>query len=417
MKNRADQPLRHLGGLTPREFLADYWQKKPLFVKGAFPDFKDPLTPDTIAGLSLEEFIPSRLILEEGGVRPWEMRKGPLAEEIFSNLGEKKWMLVVNDMEKFLPHLRLLTDPFNFIPNWRFDDLQATLGPDEGNVGAHWDDYDVFLIQGMGKKHWKISFDEVSEDDFVEGIDIRLIEDFNVDQEWIVEPGDLLYLPPRIGHYGVNIGKSITWSVGFRAPKDQELVHDFAAAKMELIEVDARFSDPDLIYQQECGELTDQSVDKVLELLKSHLPLNRETVGEWFGRFITEPKMGQEAYPLDEPVDLEFIEELLEDEQDIERNPGLTFIYRVEGDVATLYVAGEAFAVSADLTPLLALLTRYRFYSPGQLRPYLKETEASALLVQLLNEGYLVYEGLEDEYDEYDDEEYDEDDFDGDDEE
>src|SRR5699024_3872797 len=163
------------------------------------------------------------------------------------------------------------TVPFNVIPNWRFDDLQATLGPDEGNVGAHWDDYDVFLIQGMGKKHWKISFDEVSEDDFVEGIDIRLIEDFNVDQEWIVEPGDLLYLPPRIGHYGVNIGKSITWSVGFRAPKDQELVHDFAAAKMELIEADARFSDPDLIYQQECGELTDQSVDKVLELLKSHL--------------------------------------------------------------------------------------------------------------------------------------------------
>src|SRR5699024_12838812 len=111
------------------------------------------------------------------------------------------------------------TVPFNVIPNWRFDDLQATLGPDEGNVGAHWDDYDVFLIQGMGKKHWKISFDEVSEDDFVEGIDIRLIEDFNVDQEWIVEPGDLLYLPPRIGHYGVNIGKSITWSVGFRDRK------------------------------------------------------------------------------------------------------------------------------------------------------------------------------------------------------
>lgn len=173
-----DLPLSFLGGLTAETFLAEYWQKKPLFVKNAFPNFEDPISADEIAGLAFESFIPSRFIYESGGERPWQLKMGPATDEDFASLKDKKWMLVVNDVEKNLPQLKGMLTPFDFIAHWRLDDLQVSLGEDEGTVGAHWDDYDVFLIQGMGQKKWQISYSPVSEDDFMKGVDIRL---FNCD--------------------------------------------------------------------------------------------------------------------------------------------------------------------------------------------------------------------------------------------
>lgn len=384
-----NQPYTFLGGLSATEFLREYWQKRPLFVKNAFPNFKDPLSADEIAGLGFEEFIPSRFIFEEGGARPWELKMGPFDEKDFAALVDKKWMLVVNDVEKSLPHLKTMLDPFRFIPNWRLDDLQASLGEDGGSVGAHWDDYDVFLIQGEGKKRWQISYDEVSEDDFVEGIDIRLIEHFDPDEEWIVEPGDLLYLPPRIGHYGVNIGRSVTWSVGFRAPKHSEMLHDFTGSLLEKIAEDARFTDPDLTEVSQIGELDDLAVERVSKVIHQYLTLNPEAIARWFGQHITEPKLFQAPEPREEPYSAEMLQTLLEEQGELERHAGITFLYRDIGDRRYLFAGGDEFSLPLNEGELIRMICEHSELTAGMMAPFVERSEAAkALILTLVNDGF-----------------------------
>lgn len=384
-----NQPLQCLGGLTAAQFLRDYWQKKPLFVKGAFPNFEDPLSADEIAGLAFEEFIPSRFIFEEGGERPWELKMGPFFEEDFASLADKKWMLVVNDIEKSLPHLKSMLDPFRFIPNWRLDDLQASLGEDGGSVGAHWDDYDVFLIQGEGKKRWQISYDEVSEDDFVEGIDIRLIEHFKPDEEWLVEPGDLLYLPPRIGHFGINIGRSVTWSVGFRAPKHSEMLHDFTGSLLEDIAEDARFTDPDLTQVTQIGELDDLAVERVSKVIHQYLTLNPEAIARWFGQHITEPKLFQTPEPRAELYSAEALSQLIAEKGELERHPGITFLYRDINERRYLFAGGEEFSLPVEEGEIIRMICQHPELTAGMMAaPVASSKEVEALILQLVNDGY-----------------------------
>ncbi|HIW06255.1 MAG TPA: hypothetical protein H9889_02880 [Candidatus Ignatzschineria merdigallinarum] len=386
------QPLAFLGGLTAEEFLTEYWQKKPLFVKNAFPDFEDPISADEIAGLAFEEFIPSRFIFESGGDRPWQLKMGPATEEDFATLKEKKWMLVVNDVEKNLPELKAMTAPFQFISHWRLDDLQVSLGEDEGNVGAHWDDYDVFLIQGMGQKKWQISYAPVSEDDFMKGVDIRLIENFKADEEWIVEPGDMLYLPPRIGHYGINIGRSVTWSVGFRAPKHQEMFRDFIEMKFDDIAEDARYSDPDLQVSENYGELSDQALDRVVQVIQEGLLTNRDEIAKWFGEFMTEPKMYQSPELLEEKLSAAELVEFLDAGGALEVHPGLSLIHRQIGDSYYLFAGGKSYQLPVEQSGLIELIVNSEFLEFDDVEDYLEAEETSLLIVQLLNEGVLMME-------------------------
>lgn len=386
------QPLSFLGGLTAEEFLTEYWQKKPLFVKNAFPNFEDPLTADEIAGLAFEEFIPSRFIFEEGGERPWQLKMGPATEADFADLKEKKWMLVVNDVEKNLPELKAITAPFQFIANWRLDDLQVSLGEDAGNVGAHWDDYDVFLIQGMGQKKWQISYAPVSEDDFMKGVDIRLIENFKADEEWVVEPGDMLYLPPKIGHYGVNIGRSVTWSVGFRAPKHQEMFRDFIEMKFDAMAEDARYSDPDAAVSENYGELSDAAIDRVVKVIQEGLATHREEIAQWFGTFMTEPKMYQAPELLEEKQSAQGIITFLDEGGALEVYPGLTLMHRALADQYYLFAAGQSYALPLDLADLIKIIVNSEFLEFDDVADYLENTVASQFIMELVNAGVLIME-------------------------
>lgn len=394
---KTDKAVHFLGGITIDQFLKEYWQKKPLFVKNAFPNFKDPVSPDEIAGYSCEEEIPSRMVLEDGGVRPWELRLGPFKESDFAKLPEKNWVLLLNDFEKFLPQLRSLSDPFKFIPEWRLDDVQVSYAVDGGNVGAHWDDYDVFLIQGMGKKHWRISYDDVSEDDFLKGVDIRLIENFKTDEEWIVEPGDLLYLPPRIGHYGIAIGECLTWSVGFRAPKHHEILDDYTENLVDkCVPKDIRYTDPDLSARAISSEINDDDIDHIMKIIKEGLASNRDIIADWFGGYISEPKAGQEATPLEEPFSLDEIKEMLSDQIDIERLPSLRFYFRETLDEAILYAAGECFALDKKHLGMITYLCENINYSARKLLGFLEDSVCAEFMLDLINQGFICF------YDEHD---------------
>ena len=221
-----DIPLQLLGGITAREFLRDYWQKKPLLIRQAIPDFESPIDADELAGLALEEEVESRLVIEHGE-RPWELRRGPFAEDEFSKLPEREWTLLVQAVDQFVPEVAELLENFRFLPSWRIDDVMISFAAPGGSVGPHFDNYDVFLLQGHGKRNWKIGQMCDSESPLLQHADLRILADFEATDEWVLEPGDMLYLPPRLAHCGVAVDDCLTYSVGFRAPSAAEVLTHF----------------------------------------------------------------------------------------------------------------------------------------------------------------------------------------------
>ena len=172
-----DIPLQLLGGITAREFLRDYWQKKPLLIRQAIPDFESPIDADELAGLALEEEVESRLVIEHGE-RPWELRRGPFAEDEFSKLPEREWTLLVQAVDQFVPEVSELLEHFRFLPSWRIDDVMISFAAPGGGVGPHFDNYDVFLLQGHGKRNWKIGQMCDSESPLLPHADLRILAGF-----------------------------------------------------------------------------------------------------------------------------------------------------------------------------------------------------------------------------------------------
>ena len=234
--------LSFLGGLTAQQFLREYWQKKPLLVRNAFPGFTGLLSPDELAGLACLEEAEARLVQNKGD--KWLLRRGPFTEEDFQRLPQTRWTLLVQGVNLFLPEGAQLLDQFNFIPRARLDDLMVSYAPKGGSVGPHFDPYDVFLIQGMGHRRWQISTQ--SDQTLLPGAPLRILQNFQPEQEWITGPGDLLYLPPQCGHYGLAQDHCMTYSVGFKAPYAQELATQFLVHLQDEIKLDGMYQDPDL---------------------------------------------------------------------------------------------------------------------------------------------------------------------------
>jgi 50S ribosomal protein L16 3-hydroxylase len=277
--------LPHLGGLTPGQFLRDYWQKKPLLVRQAFPGFGDMLTPDELAGLACEEDAQSRLVLKHRGT--WRVEHGPFTEARFARLPKKGWSLLVQGVNHFLPEAAELLQKFDFIPTARLDDLMVSYAPDGGGVGPHFDSYDVFLLQGHGRRIWRISTQ--TDMTLVEGAPLRILRNFETSAEWLVEPGDLLYLPPHMAHWGIAVGPCMTWSVGFRAPSAQELGTQFLAFLQEHIELEGMYADPDLRLQAHPAEISTQMVSRVSRMLRG-IRWDKKDVVRFLGEYLTEPK-------------------------------------------------------------------------------------------------------------------------------
>ena len=216
--------MQLLGGLSAEEFLQQYWQKKPLLIRQAIPGYSAPLSPDELAGLACEQEVESRLILEKDANAPWRLELGPFTESRFSQLPATHWTLLIQKANQLLPQLAELLDQFNFIPNWRVDDVMVSYAPTFGSVGPHLDQYDVFLLQGLGTRRWQISTQDCSQTPLLENTELRILREFTPEQDWLLEPGDMLYLPPRFPHHGVAIDPSITLSIGFRAPGRRDMI-------------------------------------------------------------------------------------------------------------------------------------------------------------------------------------------------
>jgi 50S ribosomal protein L16 3-hydroxylase len=274
-----------LGGLSARQFIEEYWQKKPLLVRNAFPGFGDMLSPDELAGLACEEDVQSRMVLNSRG--KWKLEHGPFAEDRFARLPKKDWSLLVQGVNHHLPEADELLHEFDFIPRARLDDLMVSFAPDGGGVGPHFDSYDVFLLQGLGQRLWRISGQE--DMTLVPDAPLRILKDFRIDQEWVLNPGDMLYLPPKLAHWGIAVGDCMTYSIGFRAPSAQELATQFLGFMQERVGVAGMYADPDLNPQTHPAELGEQMLHKVEAMLRG-IEWNSEDVADFLGSYLTEPK-------------------------------------------------------------------------------------------------------------------------------
>jgi len=276
-----------LGDISAAQFLSEYWQKKPLLIRGALPDWSSPVEPDELAGLSLENEVESRLVLENG-ISPWEVRHGPFAEDTFAQLPESDWTLLVQGLDLWVPEVATLLDHFDFLPRWRLDDVMASFAVPGGSVGPHFDQYDVFLLQVEGQRRWQIGAACDDTTALLDGPDLKILENFRAQDEWLLEPGDMLYLPPLVSHWGVAETECVTFSVGFRSPSVADMLADLTVQLLEAGRGDI-YEDPPLD-----PSMADLEIDAafVAQARKQLLALidDEQLIGDWFARSMTTPK-------------------------------------------------------------------------------------------------------------------------------
>jgi 50S ribosomal protein L16 3-hydroxylase len=290
---KKNQRLPHLGNLTAKEFLRDYWQKKPMLIRKAFPGFVAPLTKTEVIELAGREEAESRLITCRKN--KWDLQHGPFPVKDFRALNSAtsttQWTVLVQDTQHFSFEAHELLAMFNFIPTARVDDLMVSLANDGGGVGPHVDSYDVFLLQGIGKRRWQIS----TQKDLSLKADapLKTLQNFKPDEEWLLEAGDMLYLPPHVAHHGVAEGDGcMTWSIGFRAPDKQELSMAFLDFLRDELVLDGNYTDHDLAESPSPGEIDVAMAKRFSAMLADTRSAANNTAlfNRFLGCYLSEPK-------------------------------------------------------------------------------------------------------------------------------
>jgi len=386
------QTLQFPQGLDTERFLRDYWQQRPLLLRQALPGFRCALEPDELAGLSCEAGVESRLVLEKAGRSPWEVRYGPFDEDAFSRLPESHWTLLVQDVDKHVPEVAQLLDHFRFLPDWRLDDVMISFAADQGSVGPHVDDYDVFLYQARGRRRWRIHTRSVAEDAFIAGLDLRILPEFEAESEWLLESGDLLYLPPKIAHWGIAEGECMTCSVGFRAPSHRELVSAWCDELLQQRVGSERYRDPALSVPGSGAEIDTAAMAEIHRLLQDALAEDSEQQRRWFGRFITEVKPNLQVEPPSQPLQpLEFLNRYRR-QGVLLRNPCTRLAFsRGSQGLDSLFANGREYLLPSEEADFLPVIARYRALHFGYLEEWLRQKDYLQLVCDLFNDGHFEF--------------------------
>lgn len=380
VRGSARQPL----GMSPAQFLHHYWQKHPLLIRNALPDFVPPIEPNDLAGLACEEGVLARLIRHDEAREHWQLKTGPLDEADFAKTGERNWTLLVQDVDKWDADVAKLLEPFAFLPSWRLDDIMISYAEPGGGVGAHVDQYDVFLIQGLGQRHWAIDTNPDAPRDFRPDVELKQLVSFEPDHEWLLEPGDILYLPPGVPHDGIAFGgPCMTISVGMRAPSQAELTGDLADYLAERLPDELRYADPDLAPVKTIGEIDAAALARLRTALPFAAGLDDDALRDWFGRFITRYRNAQTPASPARAVTAASLHKQLAAGARLLRHPWSRLAWARGRAGTTLFANGEAWPVSATLAKVLCAQHEY---TP----PTAPTAADEALLLALVNAGHLA---------------------------
>ncbi|WP_025095134.1 cupin domain-containing protein [Acinetobacter soli] len=378
-------PLQVLGGITAEQFLNEYWQKKPLLVRNAMPEIINILEPDDVKELALEETVSARLIKQKDkDPNQWSVKSSPLIKGDFQKL-PKLWTLLVQAVDHYSFDLAELWKKFPFIPQWRRDDIMVSYAPKGGSVGQHFDFYDVFLVQGYGHRRWQLGQMCDENTAFVAGQPLKLLPEMDVHFDEALAPGDLLYVPPGLSHYGVAEDDCLTFSFGFRMPN--------VATMMDR--VSDRFADNallknpviDIMRDQvgQIGEMTSNELAylkaKVLDQLQHSSDFEHALVA-----LMTEPKY-PDNIPEPDEIEADDLREILSTGYELCLEPASRLLYTQQDDQLLFWANGEACCIDDRFAPLLKAL------ADGQVLPFDAQFDHDEFLedlAQLLNDSVLM---------------------------
>lgn len=367
-----EQPLALLGGLTPRQFMKRHWQKKPLLVRHAIPNFVPCLGRAELVALAGQEGVESRLIIDSD--KGWKMKHGPLAKRSLPPFSRKKWTFLVQGVDLHHDGVHALMQQFRFIPDARLDDVMISYATEGGGVGPHFDSYDVFLLQAHGQRRWRIGRNK--DLTLQSGVPLKILQNFEAEEEFVLNPGDMLYLPPKYAHDGVAENECMTWSIGFRAPQKGELARELLQGLAdEAFDGlgDALYRDPQQLavsspaaIPQALGDFARQVVDQAVQ--------NPDLLGSLLGEYLTEPKSNVWfGAPASEPA--------LSAGVQLDRRSKMLY------DRKHIFINGESFRVAGKDARLLRVLADDRALSAMALRSL--SPDAKEALLDWAHAGWL----------------------------
>jgi len=351
-----------LGELPLETFLKEYWQKKPVVIRNAIENFAPIIDADELAGLALEEEVESRLIIAQTDNDQWQMKHGPLNEQDFEQLPQSHWTLLVQAVDHWHPDASALLKMFDFIPQWRIDDLMISYATKGGGVGPHYDNYDVFLLQATGTRQWEYGgiYDENSP--LASNSELMLLADWSAEHTVTLNPGDMLYIPPKVGHNGVALSDDCTtYSIGFRAPSHSETLLNFSDFAAQDLSSELRFTDPNLMPQEHSAQITPEAIDQIKQTLKQYID-QPGLIEQWFGCYMTEHKYQEQQQELYLENSIDDICEAIQEGNTLNKIPGtrLAFQYSDNKDPNALlfFVNGMCCQITKEEQPFVILLTQ-----------------------------------------------------------
>lgn len=370
--------------LDRETFLARNWQSKPLLIPQAIPNFKPPISSHQLAGLALEDEIESRIIESKGG--EWLLQHGPFSNADFQR--ENPWTLLVQAVDQFIPEVAELRKLVDFIPAWRVDDVMVSYAVDGGSVGPHYDNYDVFLLQGEGQRLWKVGQFCDQDSPLLPHDDLRILSLFECEQEYLLGPGDMLYLPPGVAHWGIAQGECTTFSIGFRAPRVNDMVSRFADSLLAQMESDQFYHDARLETVTRPGEIRPRDLQRVQAQLLAALD-QAATDNHWFGELATEPRYDVVA---DDDDLAQARAELREGACRVELSPAAKLAWQQEQDSVVIFANGESRLFNSAVLPMVITLCGNWKLEPEELSAVQESGDSMALLDYLLETGCIYVE-------------------------
>ncbi|MCL1060241.1 cupin domain-containing protein [Shewanella gelidimarina] len=366
--------------LDTNAFLTDYWQKKPLLIKNAFPNFEEIISPDELAGLACEEEVSSRVVVTKDN--DWQICQGPF--EDYDKFGSSHWQLLVQALNHWHPDSAHFIDAFRFIPDWRFDDLMASFATPGGGVGAHIDNYDVFIIQGEGQRHWTVGekgqYAPKNNDPTT-----PLIEGFTPIIDVVLEKGDMLYIPPGYPHQGQTLTTAMSYSIGYRAPSQQELFSSLADALIDTNTGLKRFtstSEPTIASQVSISHQQDMMA------LISELASSPESYQMMLGNMLSQNRFELDLCEPEDPYTADMLMDDIEQGAQLYRIGGLKLLQLENDTISRVFVNGEAFVHSTDITAEVTVLANSFSFDTEKTQQLIQNSATQDLILTLLNRGY-----------------------------
>ena len=379
------QPLTVLGGITAEQFLTEYWQKKPLLVRNAMPEIVGLIEPDDVKELALEEHVSARLIRQKNkNPNEWHVKSSPLTRGDFQKL-PNLWTILVQAIDHYSFDISELWKKFPFIPQWRRDDIMVSYAPKGGSVGKHFDFYDVFLVQGHGHRRWQLGqmCDESTE--FVPDQPLKLLPEMDVHFDEVLAPGDLLYVPPGLSHYGVAEDECLTFSFGFRMPNLAEMMDRISDQFAENTLLKNPLLDTPRQPATTIGEINDSE----FSYLKSQLLDYLRQAPEFDAAIMA--YMSEVKYPdnIPEPEEIEANDliEIVDAGYALMLEPAMKLLYRQQNGSLEFWANGEPVCVSEAFEKQLQQLANGESLIFDE---QLNHIEILEDIAQLLNDGILM---------------------------